>query len=477
MSSTAQEFDVAIVGAGMAGLAAAHELSAKGLSVIVLEKSDRPGGRATTVEIDGRFVDTGAAFISAFYTQTLRLIDATGLRGGLYERSQRAYIVRNRIVKPLWPLGQLLRGSALSALAKFRLLALAVPLAAHWRQLDITRLAESIPFDKSSAGSFSRRWLGRDATDYFFNPLLRGLLYWDADTTSAAVVFCILKSFGRSKGTYRFAEGMRQLATGLCFGSEVLFNCEVTSIRRSPEGTMKAAYLKDGADQQLIAKSVICATTAPEARALVPWIPTSMASFLSQVTYSRTTVVTFAVPAHAKGYPQGAILFPSSTVKRLSSLNPLYQYVDGGPSGPADSPPDRLLNVYLSNQGALETDNLTDQQLADQVLGQLNDLLDSPEWTASARLRHVQRWQRALPRLDVGQIAKIARFTAEAESLDGIAFAGDYLGAPYVDGTILSGLRAAKHICRNLAAHEAPAGSLLSPHAAQTTGDQPTAGS
>lgn len=454
MNDAAQEYDVAIVGAGMAGLAAAHRLSSQGLSVILLEKTDRPGGRARTVQVDDKFVDTGAAFISAFYTETLSLIDATGLRDSLYERSQRAYIVRRRLVEPLWPLGQLIHSSALSLLAKCRLLVLAVPLALYWRRLDITRLSESIPIDKSSAGSFSRRWLGRQATDYFFNPLLRGLLYWDADTTSAAVVFCILKSFGLSKGTYRLEEGMRQFATALCASSEILFNCEVTAISRDAGGRMKVTYVKDDADQQLFSKTVICATTAPEACALVPWIPASMATFLSDVTYSSTTVLTFAVPAQAEGYPQGAILFPSSTVKELSSLNPLYQYVDSAPSDRAGSQPDRLLNVYLSNDGALATDDLTDQQLADRVLDQLNHLLDSPAWTASARLGHVQRWQRALPRLDVGQIARIARFTAEAESLDGLAFAGDYLGAPYVDATIRSGLRAAEHVFQHLSAGE-----------------------
>ncbi|MFK4490747.1 phytoene dehydrogenase-like protein [Bradyrhizobium sp. USDA 336] len=42
--------DVAIIGAGAAGLGAAHALTDTGLSVIVLEARDRLGGRAWTVQ-------------------------------------------------------------------------------------------------------------------------------------------------------------------------------------------------------------------------------------------------------------------------------------------------------------------------------------------------------------------------------------------------------------------------------------------
>ena len=48
MTTLPSEIDVAIVGAGAAGLGAAHALKDSGLSVIVLEARDRVGGRAYT---------------------------------------------------------------------------------------------------------------------------------------------------------------------------------------------------------------------------------------------------------------------------------------------------------------------------------------------------------------------------------------------------------------------------------------------
>jgi monoamine oxidase len=60
------EVEVAVVGAGAAGLAAAAELRAQGRSVIVLEARDRVGGRACTDSTALRApFDLGASYIHA----------------------------------------------------------------------------------------------------------------------------------------------------------------------------------------------------------------------------------------------------------------------------------------------------------------------------------------------------------------------------------------------------------------------------
>jgi monoamine oxidase len=66
------EFDVVVVGAGAAGLAAAQRLGASGLSHLVVEARDRPGGRAWTVQLaNGEAADLGCGWLHSAETNPL----------------------------------------------------------------------------------------------------------------------------------------------------------------------------------------------------------------------------------------------------------------------------------------------------------------------------------------------------------------------------------------------------------------------
>ena len=51
--------DVVVVGAGLAGLSAAREMSIHGANVCVLEAADRVGGRVRSDVVDGFTLDRG----------------------------------------------------------------------------------------------------------------------------------------------------------------------------------------------------------------------------------------------------------------------------------------------------------------------------------------------------------------------------------------------------------------------------------
>lgn len=70
---------VAVIGAGWAGCAAAVELTRRGHRVVVFEAARMPGGRARTVEIDGRALDNGQHILLGAYRETLRLMRVVGV--------------------------------------------------------------------------------------------------------------------------------------------------------------------------------------------------------------------------------------------------------------------------------------------------------------------------------------------------------------------------------------------------------------
>jgi len=72
---------IIIIGAGFAGLNAARELSAAGLSTILLEAGPRAGGRALTLQAEGFSspVETGAEFIHGHLPLSLQLLKEAGI--------------------------------------------------------------------------------------------------------------------------------------------------------------------------------------------------------------------------------------------------------------------------------------------------------------------------------------------------------------------------------------------------------------
>ena len=75
------ETDVAIVGAGFAGLQAARELTKRGLRVEVLEARDRVGGRVQTTTLDdGTWLDVGGQWFGPGQNRCYRLAAELGKR-------------------------------------------------------------------------------------------------------------------------------------------------------------------------------------------------------------------------------------------------------------------------------------------------------------------------------------------------------------------------------------------------------------
>ncbi|WP_369187018.1 FAD-dependent oxidoreductase [Streptomyces sp. R08] len=82
MLEPAYQADVVVVGAGVAGLAAAHRLISAGVTTVVLEAAPYVGGRMSTEKVDGFRLDRIGQFLSTSYPE-LRLtpgLDALVLR-------------------------------------------------------------------------------------------------------------------------------------------------------------------------------------------------------------------------------------------------------------------------------------------------------------------------------------------------------------------------------------------------------------
>jgi monoamine oxidase len=93
LQRTTEHFDVVVIGAGAAGLAAAATLAGSGRSVLVLEARDRVGGRCWTRRMPGLDVpvELGAEFMHGEAKPTHALLRQASLRAIESNRTQRRF--------------------------------------------------------------------------------------------------------------------------------------------------------------------------------------------------------------------------------------------------------------------------------------------------------------------------------------------------------------------------------------------------
>jgi monoamine oxidase len=132
-----RQADVAVVGAGLAGLSAARALTDAGRDVVVLEARDRVGGRTLNEPIgEGKVVELGAQWVGPTQERIAALISELGLEtfptygkgANVFERGERVRRYRGTIPK-LNPLALAETGLVLSRLNR---LARSVPAEAPW---------------------------------------------------------------------------------------------------------------------------------------------------------------------------------------------------------------------------------------------------------------------------------------------------------------------------------------------------------
>jgi protoporphyrinogen/coproporphyrinogen III oxidase len=171
--------------------------------------------------------------------------------------------------------------------------------------------------------------------------------------------------------------------------------------------------------------------------ALFPTLPARQAAFLREVSYTQTAVVTFRLESR-RARPGATVVFPVNEVEDLASINPhLPVDEDGGSYA--------FVKVFLSNTGYKRLGGLGDEELSAAVADRVGMLGDWARWVREAVPVDVWRWPEALPRFDVGYIKALRAADLQA-ALPRVAFAGDYVGGPFLEGAVMSGFAAAERI-------------------------------
>lgn len=177
---------VLVVGAGIAGLSCAYELSRGGAQVTVLESRDRAGGVIVTERTGGYVIEGGPDSILSIKPAGLELVKELGLGDRIVPAlSRRVYVQHADELHPL-PEGVFLTvPTKLGPMLKSRLFTLGGKLRMG---MDLV-LPRGSEVEDESLGSFVRRRLGRQALERLAEPLMAGIYLADAEELSLRATF------------------------------------------------------------------------------------------------------------------------------------------------------------------------------------------------------------------------------------------------------------------------------------------------
>lgn len=434
---------VIVIGAGMAGMAAAWSLLRAGVDVTVLERDDRVGGRVRTAVLDGLSIELGAGFLTNFYPRTLHLVEELGLTDRLMPVSRYGAIARGRRPRQVWPAQRFLTGRLVPHRSKLVLLKMAWPVVRHWRVLDHLAMWRADGLDTRSVTDYATAELDDEVLEYLLQPCLSGFLYWTPEQTSQALLFLLLKQALAFRDMVVPAGGMAVLPQRLAEGAEVRLGAEARQVRSNGHGRYEVLVRDRGGEGWLAADGVVCATTATAVAGMCPDLSPAQRAFFQAVRYSASICVALPTGAAASTLVR-SILVPRREARRLAAVTVRSA------RGPEPRSSRAVATLYASDVGARALLGADDQKVGAGLLADLRAAVPAfgDGWEPSGGI--VQRWPEALPTFDVGYLRRLRRFADGGLDSGGIVFAGDYLGGPFVEGAVGSGLAAAARLLAHL---------------------------
>lgn len=439
---------VAVVGAGIAGLGAAWQLAQRGFRVALLESEERPGGRARSIQRDGFSIEPYGSLLSSADRALLGWIDELGLsdvllplRPVLSAHAQGSRVV---VVDPRSWLG-IARIPGIRFRHAARLLRLPRLDRRYGERIDSERPERAADLDDRSIADFGRLYFGRSVMERWMSPLVARCSLSDERDTSRALFLHQYRTAAEARlGLLRSTCDELIERSAACVSART--GVRVNQIRNR-DGRFELALRSGDRDSKLLADAVVVATSAAEAARLARTeLTLAERDHLGRVSYTPSLSLAVALRRGFSNHPQH-IQFPHAEGSPLEAVL-LEPGVAGGriPEGRG------LALLQATGAWSEAYFDAPDDMLRKELIEALARVL--PRIRGAELFALILREPRAAPRFRVGRYREIAAFgrIQDDRRRQGrrLYFAGDYLMGPGWNAALAAGRRAAAAVEEDL---------------------------
>ena len=395
---------VAVVGAGITGLAAGYEAARAGAEVVVYEAAERAGGRILTSELAGQPVDEGPDAFLARVPWAVELCQELGLAGELVPPAQRAAFVYSR-----GALRSLPQPNVLGVPLDFDALAASgiVSPGGVDRARQELGLAGTPLVGDESVGGLVRRRLGDEVADRLVDPLIGGINASSIDDLSVrAAVPQLADAASRGPSLVRELGKMAASSTADP-GAPVFYTLPDGLGRLVDELADRLGHrlrlsspVVDLGD--LDADRVIVTLPAAAAGALVAPVSMAAAELLASIDYASVVLVSLAFDAADVDHPMAGSGFLVPAVEGRTTTACSWASSKWTHVGSAETV---VLRVSVGRYGDDRAMAMDDEALLGAVRG---DLAATMGLDAEPHAVRISRWERSLPQFRPGHLELVA---------------------------------------------------------------------
>lgn len=244
--------ELAVIGGGAAGLAAAFRLQEAGHRVKVFEKDHRLGGRMRTLQRDGFLIEEGPTQIASSYTSILGIVKDSGFADQLIPASTKLGMIDKDGRQHDFEVQNMFRDMAktdlISLREKLALGKIGVAALKNRRKLDTEDLSKMAEIDHMSAEEYGRKLLGDNVFDNFVDPVVRGFVGTGPEVVSASCMLYVFGVFMKRQRYLGLRDGMSTYPEHLASFFDSQCNAEVMSVQEKGAGVEVTWRDADGAD-------------------------------------------------------------------------------------------------------------------------------------------------------------------------------------------------------------------------------------